>query len=77
MLIQKYKKTKSAANINTYEEDNANTDEGAGFRKMQTTSAKKRWSKLSKVLLTITRLSRHKTKIIDDPVSLNCFVYLI
>ena len=35
---------------------------------MQTTSAKKRWSKLSKVLLTITRLGRHKTKTIEDPV---------
>lgn len=39
-------------------------------------TVKKRWNKLTNVLLTLARLKRSNvTKVIEDPVSLICFIY--
>jgi hypothetical protein len=48
-----------------------------GFREQpQNKSAKKRWTTLTAVLMTITRLKRHRTKTIEDPVLIHCLILL-
>ena len=64
-MLQLYKKTKSEYKIKVHEDGKT----GGGLIMSQGRAlAMRRWHKLTNVLKTITRLNRHRTKRIDDPV---------
>ena len=59
-----YTRNQQQPKESTIVEDNTAIDT---HRRLLSQQAKKRWSKLTNVLKTITRLNREKTKRIDDP----------
>lgn len=73
-----FKKTKSAhlSQLNLDAEAIIHLDTGSRQEMLQTSTAKKRWTKLTTILMTITRLKRHKTKTLDDPVSIVTLTFL-